>query len=105
MPRKTTKVKISISIDLNLLKWVDKQVESNRFRNRSHGIEYALFWLQRVIYEYERARPPPSRGCEKKIDCRSCLRWVDEKCTEVSLDTSAVFPNCFLSRELGERRG
>jgi len=90
MPRKATKVKISISIDLNLLKWVDKQVESNRFRNRSHGIEYALFWLQQG---------------EKKMDCRSCLRWVDEKCTEVSLDTSAVFPNCFLSRELGERRG
>jgi len=36
------KKKTSIALDEELLKWIDKQVESKRFANRTHAIEYAL---------------------------------------------------------------
>jgi Arc/MetJ-type ribon-helix-helix transcriptional regulator len=36
------KVKATITVDKKLLDWIDKQVESFRFRNRSHAFEYAL---------------------------------------------------------------
>lgn len=36
------KVKTSIALDENLLKWIDKMVSIKRFANRTHAIEYAL---------------------------------------------------------------
>jgi Arc/MetJ-type ribon-helix-helix transcriptional regulator len=36
------KQKVTITIEKKLLEWTDKQVESFRFRNRSHAFEYAL---------------------------------------------------------------
>lgn len=36
------KLKTSVAIDKELLDWVDKQVKSRRFANRTHAIEYAL---------------------------------------------------------------
>jgi Arc/MetJ-type ribon-helix-helix transcriptional regulator len=36
------KLKTSIALDTDLLKWIDKQIESKRFANRTHAIEYAL---------------------------------------------------------------
>lgn len=36
------KQKVTITIEKRLLEWIDKQVESFRFRNRSHAFEYAL---------------------------------------------------------------
>ncbi len=38
----TKKVKTSMSIDPDLLKWIDAEVEKKRFANRTHAIEYAL---------------------------------------------------------------
>jgi Arc/MetJ-type ribon-helix-helix transcriptional regulator len=35
------KEKITITVDKRLVDWIDQQVESFRFRNRSHGFEYA----------------------------------------------------------------
>jgi len=43
------KERITISIDDKLLKWLDAEVKSRRFANRSHGFEYLI-----------------SRGLEKK---------------------------------------
>lgn len=37
-----TKVKTSVALDEDLLRWVDSQIEKKRFANRTHAIEYAL---------------------------------------------------------------
>ena len=34
---------ISVSIDPDVLKWVDDEVEGKRFASRSHAIEYCLY--------------------------------------------------------------
>ncbi len=36
------KLKTSVAIDEELLDWVDKQVKSKRFANRTHAVELAL---------------------------------------------------------------
>ena len=36
------KQKVTITIEKRLLDWVNKQIETFRFRNRSHAFEYAL---------------------------------------------------------------
>lgn len=36
------KVKLSITIDEELIKWLDSQIKKKKFANRSHGFEYAL---------------------------------------------------------------
>jgi len=42
------RAKISVTIDEELVKWVDEQIRRRRFRNRSHALEWAL---ARVIEE------------------------------------------------------
>lgn len=41
MPR----VRVFATIREDVVEWIKKQVESSRFRNRSHAIEYALLKL------------------------------------------------------------
>lgn len=36
------KVKIAVTVDPDLVKWIDEQVKSQRFRNRSHAVDVAL---------------------------------------------------------------
>ena len=36
------KIKTSIALDEDLLKWMDTQIEKRRFANRTHAIEFAL---------------------------------------------------------------
>ncbi len=36
------KIKLSITVDEDLIKWLDLQIKKKRFANRSHGFEYAL---------------------------------------------------------------
>lgn len=36
------KSKISVTVDKNIVDWVDEQVKTQRFRNRSHAVELAL---------------------------------------------------------------
>jgi Arc/MetJ-type ribon-helix-helix transcriptional regulator len=36
------KQKVTVTIEKKLLDWTDRQIESFRFRNRSHAFEYAL---------------------------------------------------------------
>jgi metal-responsive CopG/Arc/MetJ family transcriptional regulator len=36
------KQKVTVTIDKRLLDWIDKQIETFSFRNRSHAFEYAL---------------------------------------------------------------
>jgi len=36
------KLKTSITLDEDLLKWIDQQIKTRRFANRTHAIEYAV---------------------------------------------------------------
>lgn len=36
------KAKMSVTVEKNLVAWIDSQVKSQRFRNRSHAVEVAL---------------------------------------------------------------
>ena len=36
------KQRITITIDKDLLKWLDKKIKDKTFANRSHGIEYLI---------------------------------------------------------------
>lgn len=38
----TMKQSISVTVEKDLVEWIDKQVETQRFRNRSHLVELAL---------------------------------------------------------------
>jgi len=40
------KVKLSITADEDLIKWLDAQVKQKKFASRSHGFEYALSQLK-----------------------------------------------------------
>ena len=41
------KEKFSISVDDDLLKWLDSEIKNKRFASRSHGIEFALNELKK----------------------------------------------------------
>ena len=36
------KSKISVTVEKQIVDWIDGQVKTMRFRNRSHAVEYAL---------------------------------------------------------------
>jgi Arc/MetJ-type ribon-helix-helix transcriptional regulator len=36
------KSKISVTVDKKIVDWIDEQVKTQRFRNRSHAVEVAL---------------------------------------------------------------
>jgi len=36
------KAKMSITVEKKLVEWIDSQVKTQRFRNRSHAVELAL---------------------------------------------------------------
>ena len=36
------KAKISVTVEKKYVNWIDEQVKTMRFRNRSHAVEYAL---------------------------------------------------------------
>ena len=40
------RVKVTATIDKELITWIDEEVEKRRFRNRSHAIEYAIAKLK-----------------------------------------------------------
>jgi Arc/MetJ-type ribon-helix-helix transcriptional regulator len=41
------KENISVSLEKTIIEWADKQVESGKYRNRSHVMEYALNELKK----------------------------------------------------------
>jgi metal-responsive CopG/Arc/MetJ family transcriptional regulator len=36
------KEKVSVTIDENLINWLDAQIKKKKFASRSHGFEYAI---------------------------------------------------------------
>jgi metal-responsive CopG/Arc/MetJ family transcriptional regulator len=47
------KQKVCISISADLIEWLDQQAETQRFRNRSHGIEVAVLELKKTQTEQQ----------------------------------------------------
>jgi len=47
------KLKTSVALDEDLLRWVDEMIKRKIFASRSHAVQYALERLRR---EYERGR-------------------------------------------------
>jgi len=45
------KQKVTVTIEKRLLEWVDREVEKFRFRNRSHGFEFAIAMLMQAEKE------------------------------------------------------
>lgn len=41
------KIKTSIALDEELIKWIDSQIKTRRFANRTHAVEYALEQLRK----------------------------------------------------------
>lgn len=42
---------VSISVDDDLLRWIDEQVKTKRFAHRSHAFEYAVEQLRTVKHQ------------------------------------------------------
>jgi len=40
------KIKTSVSLDEEILKWMDEQIATKKYRNRSHIMEYAIHQLR-----------------------------------------------------------
>jgi len=40
------RAKMSVTIDIELIHWVEEQITKQRFRNKSHAVEYALLRLK-----------------------------------------------------------
>lgn len=40
------RVKVTVTVDKELVEWVDHEVEKRTFRNRSHGFEVAIARLK-----------------------------------------------------------
>jgi Arc/MetJ-type ribon-helix-helix transcriptional regulator len=55
------KAKMSVTVEQNLVQWIDRQVETQRFRNRSHAVEVAL----RTFIQNEKKEESPKRRPEK----------------------------------------
>jgi Arc/MetJ-type ribon-helix-helix transcriptional regulator len=36
------KAKISVTVEKKYVEWIDSQIKTMRFRNRSHAVEYSL---------------------------------------------------------------
>lgn len=41
------KLKTSVALDEDLVKWIDKEIKTKRFASRSHAIEYAIERLKK----------------------------------------------------------
>jgi len=43
------KVKLTVSILPELIRWIDEQVEKGYFADRSHAVQYSLFKVKELI--------------------------------------------------------
>jgi Arc/MetJ-type ribon-helix-helix transcriptional regulator len=42
------KIKTSVTIDEDLVKWIDGEINKKRFANRSHAVEFALYHIKNI---------------------------------------------------------
>ena len=50
------KIKLTVTVLPELMKWVDEQVEKGRFADRSHAVQYSLIKVKGL--SVEKRRPP-----------------------------------------------
>jgi len=62
------KIKTSIALDEDLLKWVDKRIKNKTFANRTHAIEYALQTIMEKIQMVEALTTSPIPDLSKRIE-------------------------------------
>ena len=43
------KAKVSVSLDVDLIAWIDRQVEEGRFESRSEGVEYCMKRVREIL--------------------------------------------------------
>jgi metal-responsive CopG/Arc/MetJ family transcriptional regulator len=53
MNEKTTKKRLSVSVDKKLVQWLDEQVKARHFANRMHGIEFTFSLIKQKIERSE----------------------------------------------------
>lgn len=51
------KTKTSIALDEELLEWIDSEIKTKRFANRTHAIEYALEQIRKKARQATNKRP------------------------------------------------
>lgn len=42
------RAKMSVTIDIKLIHWIEEEIKKQRFRNKSHAVEYALIKLKEI---------------------------------------------------------
>jgi Arc/MetJ-type ribon-helix-helix transcriptional regulator len=47
------KVKLTVSILPELIRWIDEQVEKGHFADRSHAVQYSVLKVKELIEEGE----------------------------------------------------
>jgi Arc/MetJ-type ribon-helix-helix transcriptional regulator len=47
------KVKLTISISPELIRWIDEQVEKGYFADRSHAVQYAIMKIKELMEKGE----------------------------------------------------
>jgi Arc/MetJ-type ribon-helix-helix transcriptional regulator len=47
------KVKLTVSISPELVRWIDEQVEKGYFADRSHGVQYAMLKVKELVEKGE----------------------------------------------------
>jgi Arc/MetJ-type ribon-helix-helix transcriptional regulator len=47
------KVKLTISISPELIRWIDEQVEKGYFADRSHAVQYAIIKIKELMEKGE----------------------------------------------------
>lgn len=58
---RTKGIRMRVTVDKKLTRWVDKRVESGFFRNRSHAIDYGLYILKKRIEPLEKKKGKGAR--------------------------------------------
>ena len=62
--------------------------------NYWHHIDWDWVEFKKLERQFEQ-----QREMRKGETCKKCLRWEDGKCTEITMDTYQIFPNCFLRKD------
>jgi len=47
------KVKLTVSILPDIVRWIDEQVEKGRFADRSHAVQYSILKVKELIEKGE----------------------------------------------------
>jgi len=61
------KTKLSITVDEENVRQIDKFVEDGTFRNKSHAIEFAIVELLKAVMEEEKANEEQTNDVKQQV--------------------------------------